>query len=116
MWPKKAKSRKGLERKRGDSEASKTQPNIPHVCQPYVLLGSRIEHVGQALLPFQNSEVTELKIFELFWDPEVVSVVVEGTNAYAEAKGARKPTPGGVAYWPPWRKVTDAEIRSFLLY
>lgn len=111
---KKAKSKKRLE-KTGGGGASETQPtsNIPHVRQPYVPLGPRIEHVGQSLLPFPNSEATELKIFELFWDQVVVSVVVEGTNAYAEAKGAGKRTHDGVAFQRPWKKVTDAEIRVF---
>jgi len=109
---KNAKSKKRLE-KHSVKAASETQPDTTRVWRPYLPLGPRIEHVGQYLLPFHHSEVTELKIFELFWDREVVNVVVEGTNAYAEPKGAGRPTPGGVAFRRPWKKVTDAEIRVF---
>ena len=38
---------------------------------------------------------------------------MEGPNAYAEAKGDGRSTPGGLAFRRPWRKVTDAEIRVF---
>jgi len=44
---------------------------------------------------------------------------VEGTNAYAEAKGAEKPTRGGVGYRRPWKKVTDGEMQvlfALLIY
>jgi len=108
----KAKSKNRLE-KHSVKAASETQPDTTRVRRPYLPLGPRIEHVGQSLLPFHNSEVTQLKIFELFWDLEVVNVVVEGTNAYAEAKGGGRPMPGGVAFRRPWKKVTDAEIRVF---
>ena len=71
--------------------------------------------MGQSILPFNSSEAADLglEVFELFWDREIVNVLVEGTNAYAEAKGAGKQTPGG-AFRRQWRKVTDAEIRVFL--
>jgi len=62
---KKAKSKKRLE-KHSVKAASKTQPNTTRVRQPYLLLGPCIAHVGESLLPFQHSQVTELEIFELF--------------------------------------------------
>ena len=39
-------------------------------------------------------------------------MLVEGNNAYAEAKGAGKEIPDG-GFHRPWRKVMDAEIRVF---
>jgi len=104
---------------------------IPHLYQP---LGPRIDHIAQPLLPCQweNSEVTGLRIFELFWDSEVVNVVVEGTNAYGDEKGAGGGCSGRVITAAsgdrsentiarvhshrcrPWKKVTAAEIRVFL--
>ena len=104
---KKVKSRKRVEK---NAIASGTPPRIR---QPYIRHAPEVEHVGQLVLPFPNSEMTELKICELFWDWEVVSVVVEGTNTYAEAKQAGKPTPGGVQYRRPWKKVTDADMIVF---
>lgn len=93
---------------------SLTDPKRDTPRQAYVPLGPRVEHIGQSLLPFDATDVTELKIFELFWDLEVVGVIVEGTNAYAEEKGAGKATPGGVGFRRPWKKVTTKEIRVFL--
>ena len=103
-----------------NGEASRTSPELGSQStprdsiyqQPYTPLGPRIEHVGQSILPFNSSEASDLKVFELFWDREIVNVLVEGTNAYAEAKGAGKEIPGGGTR-RPWRKVTDAEIRVF---
>jgi len=45
--------------------------------QPYRPLGPRIDHVGQPLLPWKDSvsEVTGLRVFELFWDSEVINVL-----------------------------------------
>ena len=108
---------------------------IPHLYQP---LGPRIDHIARPVLPSscENSEVTGLRIFELFWDSEVVNVVVEGTNAYADAKGAgggclgrggaqaaagsssgrseNAITRAHTRRCRPWKKVTAAEIRVFL--
>ena len=42
-----------------------------------------------------------LQIFELFWDDEVIDVVVEGTNWYAEVKGAGKRSAEGGAFGRP---------------
>ena len=100
---------------------------IHHSYQP---LGPHIDHVGRPVLSLENSEVTGLCIFELFGDSEVVNVLVEGTNAYAEEKGAgggcsgRGVTTGGQVgrtlsgvyshQCRPWKKVTAAEILVFL--
>ena len=57
---------------------------------------------------------------ELFWDSEVVNVLVDGTNLYAKKKGAVERSSGEVAVgrqrpwgWP-WKKMTESEINIFL--
>jgi len=56
-----------------------------------------------------------MAVFELFWDEEVVRVLVERTNMYAEDKGAgKKRASPGVAFGRPWKKVTPGEMRVFL--
>lgn len=94
--------------------------------QPYTALGPRIHHAGEPLLPWRNvSEVTGLRVFELFWDSEVIAVLVTGTNAYTKQKDAAERREGetgagaslasGVCPWGrPWRKVTESEMRVFL--
>ena len=79
--------------------------------QPYVPLGPRIDHVAQALLPgeYTDLENIALRVFELFWDSEVIDVLVKGTNGYAREKCA-----GTHFGRRPWRKVTEEEIRVFL--
>ena len=79
--------------------------------QPYVPLGPRIDHVAQPLLPWENDDRKniELRVFELFWDSEVLDVLVQSTNAYAGEKCA------GTRFGRrPWRKVTEEEIKVFL--
>lgn len=88
-----------------------------------------MDHLARALLPWESSEVTGLCVFELFWDSEVVNVLVKGTNTYAEEKGAGGCKERAVAIGSrlemavtgihsrrcrPWKKVTAAEIRVFL--
>jgi len=53
-------------------------------------------------------------IFELFWDDEMIDVVVEGTNHYAEVKGAGKISVEGRVFGRLWKKVTEREIKLFL--
>jgi len=71
------------------SSLTLNQQNERIIHHSYKPLGPRIDHIARPLLPWENSEVTGLRIFELFWDPEVVNVLVESTNAYAKEKGAR---------------------------
>ena len=111
------------------SSLSLNKQNECLIRHPYKPLGPRIDHLARALLPWESSEVTGLRVFELFWDSEVVNVLVEGTNAYAEEKDAGRCKEGAVATGSrleqaatgvhsrrcrPWKKVTAAEIRVFL--
>ena len=96
--------------------------NSPVVRQPYTPLGLCVDHIAQPLLPWEDceSEVTGLRVFELFWDSEVINVLVEGTNLYAKEKGAveRKLGEGAAGGWRPWgrqwKKVTESEIKVSL--
>jgi len=98
------------------------KPNSPVVRKPYTPLGLRVDHIAQPVLPWEDceSEVTGLRVFELFWDSEVINVLVEGTNFYAKEKGAverrsGEGAAGGRCPWGrPWKKATESEIKVFL--
>jgi len=53
-------------------------------------LQPRIEHTGQPLLGSNDSEITPLQLFELFWDDYSISILVEGTNKYAAMKESER--------------------------
>ena len=99
----------------GSTVKSRQRVEPQGIQQPYLPLQPRIDHIGQPQLPWKDAEMTELGVFELFWDEEVVGVLVERTNMYAEEKGAGKKSVGhGVPFGRPWRKVTPGEMRVFL--
>ena len=108
--------------KKKSTRARVCKPKLPQsgsapTSQPaYLPLGPRQEHIGQPLLPCgdEGRKMDVLQIFELFWDDEVIDVVVEGTNRYAEVKGAGKRSAEGGAFGRPWKKVTGREIKVFL--
>jgi len=108
--------RKRIHRKTQGSIVKSRQPvESQSICQPYLPLQPHIDHIGQAQLPWKDSQVTELGIFELFWDEEGVGMLVERTNMCAEEKGAGKTrVGGGVAFGYPWRKVIPGEMWVFL--
>lgn len=81
--------------------------------QVYVPLSPWVEHIGQSLLPFKRTDITELKVFKLFWDRVVVSVIMERTNAYAEKKEVGKATLEGLAFHHSWKSVIAEEVRVF---
>jgi len=37
-----------------------------------------MEHTGQPLLPWNDSEITPLRLLELFWDDYTIGILVEG--------------------------------------
>jgi len=96
--------------------SEKTRSPAKHASnqQPCPPLQPRINHIGQPQLPWEDVKATELGVFELFWDDEVLGVLVERTNMYAEEKGAGKKVSGGVAIGRPWKKVTPEEMRVFV--
>jgi len=82
--------------------------------QPHHSLQSRINHIQQPQGPWKDVKVTELGVFELFLDEEILGMLVERTNMYAEEKGVGKKVPAGVAFGRPWKKVTPEEMRVFV--
>lgn len=106
---KKARSQK---RQRGQAnihEASEAPP------EPYRPLQPRCEHASQPLLPWNDSEITPLRLFELFWDDYTIGILVEGTNKYAAMKEKeRERLDYGKLVWRRWKKVTSDEVRVFL--
>jgi len=88
------KSVRGSEKTRSPAEHASNQP-------PYRPLQPCINHIGQPQLPWEDVKATELGVFELFWDDEVLGVLVERTNMYAEEKGVGKKVLGGVAFGRP---------------
>ena len=89
---------------------------VSAIQQPYVYLGPQQDDIGRPLLPWVENlcDVNVVQIFELFWDDEVIDVVVEGTNRYAEVKGAGKRTAKGEAFGRPWKKITGGNVKLFL--
>ena len=110
---------------------SLSKQNEQGISQLFQPLCPRIDHIALPLLPWEpeNSDITALQIFELFWDREVVNVLVEGTNLYAKEKGAgghcsekqvaeegweKTVARAHARRCRPWKKVTEAEIHVFL--
>jgi len=87
-------------------KSNQSQANETISDRPYTSLGPRIEHQAQALLPWEDSEVSIVQIFELFWDERVVESIVQETNTYAVKKRA--------GFRGGWKKVRGVEIRLFL--
>ena len=74
-----------------------------------------MKHTGQPLLPSNDSEITPLQLFELFWDDYTIGILVESTNKYAAMKESeRERICAGKLAWRRWKKVTSAEVRVFL--
>ena len=106
---KKARTQRRQREHTGNSDATEAPP------QPYNPLQPRLEHAGQPLLPWNDSEATPLRLFELFWDDYTIGILVEGTNKYAAMKERERERRdyGGLA-WRRWKKVTSDEVRVFL--
>jgi len=67
------------------------------------------------LLPWNDSEVTPLQLFELFWDDYTIGILVEGTNKYAAMKEREQERIGdGKVAGRRWKKVTSDEVWVFL--
>lgn len=87
---------------------------------PYIPLGPRIDHKGRPLLPWENSNISIVQIFELFWDGQAVELLVCGMNAYAAEKEADYAAQlVKLAMRRAWKlvtgkPVTGKEIRVFL--
>ena len=87
---------------------SRSGENEPIAHPSYTPLGPRIDHMSEPLLPWEGPDITIVQIFELFWDEEAIELLVAGTNAYAEEKGA------GAATQRRWKRVRGNEMRVFI--
>jgi len=108
-------------------QSEKHRTDNPSPKRPYIPLQPRIEHFAQPRLPWNESEINDLRLFELFWDDRTIGMLVDGTNKYAafkekeqhdkmREKEDRWQNRGQVVIpgVKRWRKVVPDEMQVFL--